>query len=432
MIRKSFLTLTVATVVLLIACKKESSVINSVPNLDGVRANLAFTCAHEADRLPHLDEHASILFAYARYLNRRDGEKDFNEIARYYRIAAAHGHYKANHSLQLLISQGLADSPDGVGEVLNLAEQLIKQGVPGGYYDIGHYLELGYGLKQDPETSLRYFRKAADLGSPDAQYYVAELLSPHDKAPQIANQMYACAAGQGHGEAALTLGMLLQLEGQHYSDAVQLLQKGVEAGNSMSASTLESGFRVTSPEDRVTYLALPNDPERVRRYEAIGYFLKSRESRNPKVPDIDKIVPLPPAKLPPWDGTFQWQKEQDAAVPPSKPSEELIERLAKEKHLDPATGLALSEQQKAASIPKVPLSTAVRALEECPQAGVWQACPPSGYIATPAQSTFRKGEKLPLLAVVKPRAVALLDDMLGERRMHTDGYWRLISYFDET
>jgi uncharacterized protein len=60
------------------------------------------------------------------------------------------------------------------------------------------------------------------------------------------------------------------------------------------------------------------------------------------VPDIDQIVPLPPAKLPAWDGTFQWQKDQDAAVPPPKPSDELIARLSKDKHLDPATGLPLS------------------------------------------------------------------------------------------
>src|SRR5215469_3740269 len=202
----------VATVVLLNACEEGNPVTVSVPALDGVQANLAFTCTHEADRLPPLDAQADSLFAYGRYLNKRDGEKDFNEIARYYRIAAAHDHYKANHSLQLLVSQGLAGSPDRVGEVLGLAEKLIKQGVPGGYYDIGHYLELGYGLTRNIEMSLRYFRKAADLGNPEAQYYVADLLEPHDKAPQIAKQMYACAADQGHGEAAVSLAILCNLE----------------------------------------------------------------------------------------------------------------------------------------------------------------------------------------------------------------------------
>ena len=88
-------------------------------------------------------------------------------------------------------------------------------------------------------------------------------------------------------------------------------------------------------------MGLTYDAERARRYELIWKFLISNEGRNPKVPDIDQIVPLPPARLPPWDGTFQWQKEQDAAVPPPKPSDELIERLSKAKSLDPATGLPL-------------------------------------------------------------------------------------------
>jgi hypothetical protein len=60
-------------------------------------------------------------------------------------------------------------------------------------------------------------------------------------------------------------------------------------------------------------------------------------------------VPLPPAKLPPWDGTFQCQKEQDTAAPPAKPSEELIAGLAREKHLDPATGLPLEQGKSAQS-----------------------------------------------------------------------------------
>ncbi|NYH25166.1 hypothetical protein GGD40_004737 [Paraburkholderia bryophila] len=87
------------------------------------------------------------------------------------------------------------------------------------------------------------------------------------------------------------------------------------------------------------YISLPNDPERSQRYELTWKFLTSNDERNPKVPDIDKIVPLPPAKLPSWDGTFQWQKEQDAAVPPQKPSDELIDELAQAKHLAPSTGL---------------------------------------------------------------------------------------------
>ncbi|TDV03799.1 hypothetical protein C7408_1361, partial [Paraburkholderia caballeronis] len=299
----------------------------SLPSTSAVRANLAFTCVHESDHLPPLDADADQLFQYARWLQKQDGQKDFNDIARYYRIAAAHGHYKANGNLQQLVSTGLADSPNARKETIDLAMQLVKQGVPGGYYDIGHYLELGYGLKQDSETSLRYFRKAADLGSPDAQYYLAEKLDPIDAAPEVALQMYRCAADQGHGKAATSLAIGREVD-KFYGEAVKAFQQGMMAGNRQAASFLEYGFMGPAPDDRLNYLALPNDPERSRRYELIGKFLDENEGLNPKVPDADQIVPLPPAKLPEWDGTFQWQKEQEAAKPPQKPDDKLVERLA--------------------------------------------------------------------------------------------------------
>ncbi|MCM3468292.1 hypothetical protein M3643_12505, partial [Staphylococcus lugdunensis] len=84
---------------------------NSLPDVNAVRLNLAFTCSHEVDHLPPLDPEADKLFEYGRYLQKKEGEKDFGDVARYYRIAAAHGHYKANHNLQILISSGAASSP---------------------------------------------------------------------------------------------------------------------------------------------------------------------------------------------------------------------------------------------------------------------------------------------------------------------------------
>lgn len=188
---KKYLLL-ISFAVLVCACTKKDTPVpqsTQLPDLNAVHANLAFNCAHEADHLPALDPKADLLYQYARYLQKQSGPKDFDDIVRYYRIAAAYGHYKANNNAQLLISQELAHSPNAPKESVDLAAQLVEQGIPAGYYDIGHYLEIGYGLKQDPDVSLRYFRKAADLGSPQAQYYVGELLAPRDNAPAIAKQM---------------------------------------------------------------------------------------------------------------------------------------------------------------------------------------------------------------------------------------------------
>ena len=330
-----------------------------------VRAKLAFTCVHEADHLPPLDPHADTLFKYALFLEKKPGPKDFNAAARYYRIAAAYGHYKANHNLQLLVSTGQASSPHAATETVDLAEQLIAAGIPGGYYDMGHYLALGYGVKQDEKKARIYFRKAADLGSPEGQYYVGDLLSPKDRAPDISRQMMECAIDQGYGVAGSYLGIDL-MDSKFYAEAIKVFQKGAQAGDVQSAFALQDGFDTSDPSNIASYIGESKDAERSRRYELIWKFLDRHEGLNPKVPDIDQIVPLPPAQLPEWDGTFQWQKEQDAANPPQRPEEKLVERLAREKNLDSATGLPLAPA-KIAKDGRVPLGTVARTSELPPE-----------------------------------------------------------------
>ncbi|KWW39282.1 uncharacterized protein ACUXAV_003627 [Cupriavidus metallidurans] len=415
----------------LTACSKENSM-PTVPDLATVRANLAFTCVYEADHLPPLDPEADVLFKYARYLQKLEGPKDFDDVARYYRIAAAHGHYKANSNLQKLVSEGMASSPLPQRESVALASQLIDAGVPSGYYGIGYYLNLGYGLKQDKEMALRYFRKAADLGNADAQFYVGKLLAPRDKAPEIARQMRQCAADQGHGEAASTLGFVLKNR-SNYAEALEAFQKGVQAGNSMSAFFLADSFKGPPPAEELHYLSLAQDSERSRRYKLIWRFLIRNDGRNPKVPDIDQIVPLPPAKLPPWNGTFQWQKEQDAAVPPDKPSDELINRLSKAKNLDPATGLPLTTSAKTAqttiSAPEqkpLPLGTEASTGEQCPQRGLW--CVRGAASISGSRREFEKGDILPPLTAYDPRPFAWMDSLLGMREQSADVTWELIAY----
>ncbi len=361
---------------------------------------------------------------YGRHLQKQKGPKDFNEVARFYRIAAAHGHYKANGNLQKLVSQGFAKSPHPAKETVDLAAQLIKAGVPGGYYDMGHYLELGYGVKPDSELALRYFRKAADLGSPEAQAYIGELLAPLDKAPEIARQMRQCATDQGLGDAASTLGIDLKTD-KLYPEAVKAFQKGVEAGDTMSASMLGKAFKAPPPTDQLYYMALPGDPERSQRYRAIVEFLHANDGRNPKVPDVDRIVPLPPAKLPPWDGTFQWKKDQDAAVPPQKPSDEEIQRLAGEKHLDPATGLPIPPPARE------PIGTRASTGTCCPEDGVW-SLPYIASVSSSATLRLSKGDTMPPRILRNPRLLSFLDRVLGERHYVMDVTWTLIAYPDQT
>ncbi|RFD34130.1 hypothetical protein CER19_01705, partial [Pseudomonas sp. GL93] len=274
--------------------------------LSEIKAKLAFACTHE--QIPTPSAEADVLFQYARWLQKNNQLKQDKsvdaEIERLYRIAAENGHYKANINLQ---NGAMRGSFTLSGETyLRMSQQLIDAGVATGYYFVGVFLQQGAaGLKKDPDMALRYYRKAADQGSAQAQYYVGDKLEPSDIAPDVALQMYRCAAEQGHGRAAIALGVYLKYKGQ-YQEALEVFQLGVMAGNESAPNRLEKAFRAPPPTDELYYLGQQEDLERADRYEKVGKVLGDSSYANPKVPEINEILPLPPAKLPAWDGKLQW------------------------------------------------------------------------------------------------------------------------------
>jgi TPR repeat protein len=320
-------------------CSKREEVMPNVSQIDFAYSRLEFKCVHERDSLPALTYDSDILYRYGLYLEKLKGQKDYDLIARNYRIAAAHDHYKAATNLQFLLSTGQASSPDPSKETIDLAEYFISKGIPAALYDMAHYLELGYGVKQDVATSRAYFRRAADLGNPDAQYYVGRLLSHVPNTVETMLAMYKCAMQQGNRLAGRSYASYSKAVGA-YQDSLVGYQSATRHGDANSAGNLASAFAGPHMSDELYYLALEKDDERVNRYKHIRFFLRRHEHLGAKIPDLDDIVPLPPATLPEWDGTFQWKRERDSAVPVI-PSAELIEKLSAEKGLDPATGLPL-------------------------------------------------------------------------------------------
>ena len=305
---------------------------------------LKFYCANESDHLPVVSENAQLLYKYAMFLNSGFRDKDYQQIGRFYRLAYAAGSYKAATNLHTLISQGLVNSSSPGKEVIDIVEGLIAAGIPGGYYDMGHYLELGYGVKQDTSRAHAYFRRAADLGNPDAQFYVSRLLEKIQPAKQVVLDMRRCAMYQGHAKSAFHYGIFSKVR-DRYAEAIEGFQAGARNGNSNSAGFLSGGFSTPDSKNELYYFGLAEDPERARRYKEISKFLRRFEDFGAKVPDIDNIVPLPPATLPDWDGTFEWQRKRDSTPPPEKPSEKMIRALAQEKGLDPETGLPLPKEK---------------------------------------------------------------------------------------
>ncbi len=306
---------------------------------------LTFTCAYEKDRIPVRDPEADKLYKHARWIIKKNIlKKDpalYPTIERLLRIAAAYGHDKANIELRTMLEKGQASSPDPVNEIIDLAQELIKRGVPAGYYDMGWYLEHGYGVKADQELAFKYYRKSADMGSPEGQYLVGDKLSDKgkygDKISAIGWSMYRCAADQGYAKAAEEYAIHLKNGGQPI-EGMKYFQRAASMGSSMAALSLSDAFSVKDHADPIWGLGQNPDEKREERYRKISGFLSDYSYLYPIIPEMDEIVPLPPAELPVWNGTFQWLEAHKANVPPPLPSEERIAEMAKAKGLDPKTG----------------------------------------------------------------------------------------------
>ena len=339
--------------VALTACNSALSSNKGKPmrSLEDLEQHLAFTCVHETK--PPLSPDTQKLYNYALYQDLHNmwrgkkGDAVWQNAAVYYRIAAANGDYKANIRLQYLLRSGRVTAQNPKDEVYNLNRQLEKQLPATAYYNLYGYLTKGYGVKTaKKEGRFAYLRKAADMGSREAQYELSEILgSMQDKATfklrdTLRGQLLSCSSEQGLGEASLSLGIFFKID-KEYSRAVKAFHQGAKNGNYQSASRLSHGFdKKFTADDELDYLALKPDAERKVRYEMIGDYLFLNDYLQPKVPDLDKIVPLPPAKLPPWDGKIEFQRWYEGASPP-KPSDELVQRLAAQAGLDWQTGLPL-------------------------------------------------------------------------------------------
>ena len=316
-------------------------------------AALEFTCKKE--ELPPLSEETQQLYNYALYHdlhNMWTGEKGdsvWNGLARYYRIAAANGDYKANVRLQYLLNTGRISTDMPQTEVHNLNEELAKQLPATAYYNLYGYLDVGYGVRTEKDGKYAYLRKAADLGSREAQYVIAEMLADIEDSEEtqeafkyrlaLVEQLWACASEQGLGEASINLGISLKSD-KKYTEAIKVFHQGVKNGDVISALNLSSGFSQKINKDDLNFLNLSPDEERSKRYDIIRKYLSRNDYLHPKVPDLDEIVPLPPAKLPEWDGKIAFQRWYEGEAPP-KPSEALMLKLANQAGLRVDNGLDL-------------------------------------------------------------------------------------------
>lgn len=320
----------------------------------------AFKCVHESDRLPKINPDADLLYRYGRSIELNDPNLKFDytirdantflSIARYYRVAAAHGHHEAIRALYHFIWRFSDGEIDGIStpsrdrlakEKNKLISQLIDSNIPAGHVYTGGLAQQEWKLP----LAMSEFRQAADMGSPEGQFRAAELLAGEDILSQVAGfelvdkktitiALYQCSADQGHLPSIEALARLVPARSK--IEEIERFQRGVSAGSAQFAASLKSHF---SGERTPNLGSGKPDQERVRRYDALRMFLIEKQYVHPKILNIEKIVPLPPAPLPEWDGTILWEDDVKKLAGTKKPSEALLSRMAAEKGLDPRTGL---------------------------------------------------------------------------------------------
>lgn len=284
-------------------------------------------CGRWKDHMPHQrDPDGYRLYIKARNFWRSKKEFEFTRqelqsILADVRLAAEKGDWGARALLAHFHLEGLG--PLDTNKVLNsepekglqLIRQAVVAGQAWGYYDLGVAHQYGYGgAAMDQKISWAYYRRAAELGSPDAQMALAEAYEDA-KLDDDALYLRMCAYKQEHGPAASLLGTIAEVRGQ-FAEALKYYQDGTRFGDKDAAVSLMLFFRDqywnhVPPKhiSKLRELDLKPDVERENRYDKISEALDLNPDLRFKL--LDKVLPLPPAELPSWNGV------QDAIAPES-------------------------------------------------------------------------------------------------------------------
>ncbi|MDF0604553.1 sel1 repeat family protein [Neisseriaceae bacterium TC5R-5] len=342
-----------------------------------------FSCVQRDAVVPPVSAEAEELLQQALLLEwnemRPSKQTNWQRVIALTRQAAELGHWKAQLNLINLRLEGRGsafDLPRDEEAALQELEAAMARGIPDAFDMMGRFYERGIAVNASSSKAYAFYQYAADKGSPAAQTFIGDLLNANYDDPKgtfwgnkpIGLQMLECAFAQGYGPAAFKLGITYENEirSQPNLDAKEAMQRkamryfheGTKMGHAVAAAALAAAF-----EDG-TGMTSAKDPSRAERYWSISRSLDYYEPiLGLKLPNLDKVLPLPPAKLPPWDG------KRDSLVDAAK---------ARQAKLVPPPGPAVKGPDARTHLPanytlEAPTMTGPRKLEVAPRTGYWQA-----------------------------------------------------------
>ena len=310
------------TLIFLTACdmdkKKLPGYMQELPPFDPHIAS--FECQTEASKVPPIDAQADDWFLEARALEDRTTfyeDREYKKIVQLTRQAAERHHWKAMLNLASLYVEG-RDPPHGESEAVALVSQAIELGIPAAYDRMGTYYLNGTGVRGDPDRAYAFFQKAAQMGNPQSMAFLGEKMDAGGDNLKpgywgnipIAIKMFECALAQGYGPAAVEMKPMYELprgaDGMPTGSetpatrerVMRALHEGVKGGCQFCAIYL--WYEFDHPDDLANMFVPFIDKARAQRYAMLRDALGFNPDR--RFPNLDKILPLPPASLPPWDG----------------------------------------------------------------------------------------------------------------------------------
>ena len=287
-----------------------------------------FTCVYQAQHLPPIDPQAELWYEQALTLNDPNiwyEDRDWKKIYQLYVQAAERNHWKAMLNLASLILSSYPIPEHDPEVAIRWVEKAMKLGVPDAWDRMGVYHQNGLIKGGDATSAYAFFQKAADMGSPVAMAFLGEKLDATYDDPEgefwgnlsVGTAMLECAFAQGDGDAAEELGYIYARPETPVAKlrALHVLHEGVKLGSAECAKKLSiefDGFNLTHGRNLPGHI----DKARAERYGKIGDALEFWQGRL-KLPNLDKILPLPPAPLPRWDGNVQTLIDAAKAVTPA-------------------------------------------------------------------------------------------------------------------
>ena len=280
----------------------------------------SFECQTEATKVPPIDAQAEDWFLEARTLEDPlifDDNIDYKKVVQLTRQAAERHHWKAMLNLASLYVER-RDPPNGESEAVALVSQALDLGIPAAYDRMGTYYLNGTGVNANTDRAYAFFQKAAQMGNPQAMAFLGEKMDAGADGLKpgywgnipVAIKMFECALAQGYGAAAQELEYMYDVprapDGsglgratrETHDRVMRALHEGVKGGCEMCAISLTIEFDHPMEPERMYVPFI--DKARGGRYAVLRNALSFNPDR--RFPNLDKILPLPPAPLPPWDG----------------------------------------------------------------------------------------------------------------------------------